>query len=140
MRQRALHVELDHPPSKEELEEALSALKSNKAGGKNELTPELVKYVGTVFGEYVLDLFETVWEEKSVPKEWVDAVLVAIPDWRGISLLDVLRKLLARILKQRLEVIAERELAESQCGFREVRGCMDRIMCARQLISKTLKH
>ena len=149
VRQRVLHVELDHPPNEEELEEALSALKSNKAGGKNELTPELVKYVGTVFGEYVLDLFKTVWEEESIPKEWVDAVLVAIPkkgdlsvcdNWRGISLLDVFGKLLARILKQRLEVVAERELTESQCGFRKGRGCVDMIFCARQLIEKTLEH
>ena len=61
-------------------------------------------------------------------------------NWRGISLLDVFGKLLARILKQRLEVVAERELTESQCGFRKGRGCVDMIFCARQLIEKTLEH
>ena len=149
MRQRPLHEDLDHLPTEEELEEALDALKINKAGGKNELTPELVKHVSMVFGEHVLDLFKSVWEEGSVPEEWVDAVLVAIPkkgdlsvcdNWRGISLLDVFGKLFARILKQRLESVAEKELAESQCGFRKGRGCVDMIFCARQLIEKTLEH
>ena len=40
-------------------------------------------------------------------------------NWRGISLLDVFGKLFARILKQRLGLVAEMELAESQCGFRK---------------------
>ena len=147
--QQPVRVDLDHPPTVEEIEEAVSALKSNKAGGKNELTPELVKLVCTVFDDHVLDLFQSVWEAKRVPKEWVDAVLVPIPkkgdlsvcdNWRGISLLDVFGKVFARVLKQRLEIVAEEVLAESQCGFRKGRGCVDMIFCARQVIEKTLEH
>ena len=37
-------------------------------------------------------------------------------NWRGISLLDVVGKLFARILKERLEKIADRVLPESQKG------------------------
>ena len=69
MRQRPFRGDLDHPPTEEELEEALDAVEINEAGGKNELTPELVKHVSTVFGEHVLDLFKSVWEEGSVPRE-----------------------------------------------------------------------
>ena len=61
-------------------------------------------------------------------------------NWRGISLLDVFGKVFARILKQRLEIVAEEVLAESQCGFRKGRGCVDMIFCARQVIEKTLEH
>ena len=147
--QQPVHEDLDHPPTAEEIEEAVSALKSNKAGGRNELTPELVKLVCTVFDNYVLDLFQSVWEAKKVPKEWIDAVLVPIPkkgdlsvcdNWRGMSLLDVFGKVFARTLKQRLEKVAEEVLAESQCGFRKGRGCVDMIFCARQVIEKTLEH
>lgn len=94
---RPISEDLDHLPTEEELEEALGALKINKAGGRNELTSELVKHVGVVFGEHVLDWFKSVWEEGRVPKVWVDAVIMAIPkkgdlsktmcnNWRGISL------------------------------------------------------
>ena len=58
--QQPVREDLDHPPTAEEIEEAVSALKSNKAGGRNELTPELVKLVCTVFDNYVLDLFQSV--------------------------------------------------------------------------------
>ena len=149
VRQRPPHTELDVPPSDEELETALNALKSGKSGGKNGLTPELVKHVGMVFNEHLMELFQAVWEAGKVPKDWVDAVLVSIPkkgdlslcdNWRGISLLDVIGKVFAHILKQRLQNVADSELAESQCGFRKGRGCMDMIFCVRQLIEKTIEH
>ena len=47
--QRELLSELDKPPEEDELETALNSIKSGKAGGKNGLTPELVKQVGCVF-------------------------------------------------------------------------------------------
>ncbi len=36
----------------------------------------------------------------------------------GISLLDVVGKVVARVLQVRLQKLAEEELPESQCGFR----------------------
>ena len=59
-RQRPILTEVDHPPTAEELEDTLEALKNNKAGGKNRQTLELVKHVGTAFDDYVLDLFKSV--------------------------------------------------------------------------------
>ena len=70
-----------------------------------------------------------------------DAVLVPIPkkgdltrcdNWRGISLLDVVGKVAARILQGRLQELAEEVLPESQCGFRKGRGCSDMIFTVRQ--------
>ena len=55
----------------------------------------------------LLDLMHTVWRESKVPRNWVNAVLVPIPkkgdlrncdNWRGIALLDVVGKVMARIL------------------------------------------
>ena len=57
------------------------------------------------------DLVSTVLEERRVPKEWVDAILIPIPkkgdlrscdNWRGISLLEVVGKVVARVIQQRL--------------------------------------
>lgn len=58
-------------------------------------------------------------------------------NWRGISLLDVGGKFFARIIQERLQVIAERVLPESQSGFRKGRGCCD---MARQLLEKAREH
>ena len=61
-------------------------------------------------------------------------------NWRGISLLDVAGKLLGRILQERLQHVAERVLPDSQCGFRQGRGCVDMIFAARQLVEKAREH
>ncbi len=81
--------------------------------------------------------------------DWKNAEIIPIPkkgdlqkcdNWRGISLLDVVGKVLARIIQEQLQVIAERILPESQCGFRKGRGCCDMIFVARQLLEKSREH
>ncbi len=58
--------------------------------------------------------------------------------WRGIALLGVVGKLVDRIVQSRLQVVAEKELPESQCGFR--RGCgSDMILVIRQLAEKAVE-
>ena len=88
----------------------------------------------------IINLVETVWKEKRVPQEWVDAILIPIPkkgnlhicdNWHGISLLDVMGKVVARMIQNRLQVLAERKLSESQCGLRRGCGCADMIFIIR---------
>ena len=76
------------------------------------------------------------WEESRVPREWANAILVPITkkgnlrncdNWRSIALVDMVGKVVAKILQERLQQVAEEELPESQCGFRKGRGCMDMI-------------
>ena len=47
---------------------------------------------------------------------------------------------MGRIIQERLQVIAEQLLPDSQCGFRRGRGCVDMIFVARQLMEKTREH
>ena len=84
-----------------------------------------------------------------VVRDWQDALVVPIPkkgdlrccdNWCGISLLDVVGKILGRIVKERLEVIADKVLPESQSGFRKGCGCVDMVFVARQLVEKTREH
>ena len=85
----------------------------------------------------------------AVVEDWKNAEIVPIPkkgdlkvcdNWRGISLLDVVGKVFARIIQIRLQRIAEEILPESQCGFRKGRGCTDMIFVARQLVEKSIEH
>ena len=63
-------------------------------------------------------------------------ILVPIPNkgdlsccdnWRGVSLLVVLVKVVAIVLHERLQRLAEGELPWSQCGFRKGRNCVGMI-------------
>ena len=82
-------------------------------------------------------------------RDWQDAVVVPIPKkgdlkqcdlWHGISMLDVVGKVLGRIVEGRLQVIAEKILPESQSGFKKGCGCVDMIFVARQLVEKAREH
>ena len=84
-----------------------------------------------------------------VVQDWKDAKIVPIPkkgdlkncdNRRGISLLDVIRKLFGHILQDRLQLITEKVLPESQCGFCKGRGCVDMIFTARQLFEKSREN
>ena len=55
-------------------------------------------------------------------------------------LLDVVGKVVARVLQVRLQKVAEEELPESQCGFRKARSCADMIFTVRQLVEKSWEH
>ena len=78
----------------------------------------------------MLEVIQKMWEEGKVVRDWQDAAVVPIPKkgdlkqcdhCHGISLLDVVGKVLGRIVQGRLQVIAEKILPESQSGFRK--GC-----------------
>jgi len=139
----------DDPPTSEELEDALSQLKTRRAGGLSGIVPELVLFGGPVLQDRLLALMRRVWDEGRVVEAWRDALIVPVPkkgnlqscdNWRGISLLDVVGKIFGRIVQNRLQAIAEGLLPDSQCGFRKGRGCTDMIFVARQLMEKTREH
>ena len=150
-RQRPLRHELAEKPTMTELASAVKKLKNGKAGGSSGILPEMVKAgcCREEFRSFLLDLVHAVWEQRQVPRDWSDAILIPIPkrgdlsqcdNWRGISLLEVVGKVMARIFQERLQQVAEDELPESQCGFRKGRGCSDMSFVIRQLVEKSMEH
>ena len=151
MRQRPVRHDLAKQPTMDELTSAIGKLKNGKAGGASGVLPEMIKAGGSedAFLKKLLNLVQTSWMEKKVPRDWSDAVLVPVPkkgdlhqcdNWRGIALLDVVGKVVARIILERLQKLAEEELPESQCGFRKSRGCSDMVFTVRQIIEKSWEH
>ena len=88
------------------------------------------------------------WRKEAIPQEFKDATVIHLfkrkgnpqvcDNHRGISLLSVAGKILARVLLNRLNEHLEQSglLPESQCGFRKDRGTVDMIFTARQLQEK----
>ncbi|KAI8492323.1 hypothetical protein Bbelb_297760 [Branchiostoma belcheri] len=94
----------------------------------------------------LLDRPQALWEKEEIPQEFKDASIVHLykrkgnrqscDNHRGISLLVIAGKILARVLLNRLIQHMDDHLPESQCGFREGRGTADMIFAARQLQEK----
>ena len=98
------------------------------------------------FVHMLLKLVQVTWKEKRLSQDWQDAILVkkgnlhCCDNWRGIALLDVVGKLVGRIVQNHLQKLAEQVLLESQCGFRRGRSCTDMIFMVRQLAEKVTEH
>ena len=132
-----------------ELSNAVSRLRYGTAGGRSGILPELLKCGGNPLLKFILDLVHTVWQEGSVPQDWVNADIVPVPkkgdltlcdNWRGIALLDVVGKLVGKLIQTRLQSFAESVLPEEQCGFRRNRSCTDMTFVVCQVTEKCLEH
>ena len=137
---------MNAPPSFMEFEKAMKQMKLRKSSGPDNIPFELLQHGGMALKSRLFFLILRIWEAHHVLKDLKDAVIITIfkkgdrkicGNYRGISLLSVAGKIFARILLTRLQVIAERVLPESQCGFRASRGTIDMIFCARQLQEKS---
>ena len=152
VRQRKVNDTLGSVPTSQGVVKTLGQLKNGKAAGSSGMLPEMLKE-GRKDSEFVgmlEELVRSAWEERCVPQEWVNATLVPIPkkgnlhccdSWRGIALLDVVGKVvMARIIQGMLQRLVEKELLESQHGFRRGQGCTDVIFTVRQLAEKAIEH
>ena len=84
------------------------------------------------FRDTLLELVHSAWKKQRVPQDWANAVVVSIPkkddqtrcnNWCGVALLNVVGKVMARVVQGRLQQLAEDILPESQCDFRKGCGC-----------------
>jgi len=145
--QIAPNLALDTMPTEVELQKAISQLSSGKAPGSDNIPAEIYKHGGPALVRKLLQLLRLIWQQETVPQDFKDASVIHLykrkgnrqdcNNHRGISLLSIAGKILARILLNRLMTHLEQGfLPESQCGFRKERGTADMVFAARQLQEK----
>lgn len=133
--------------SRDELEEAIKTLRLGKAPGKDTISPEMIKYMGEVGKEKLLQLMNNILKAKRVPKDWKSGIIVPLykkgdrrecSNYRGITLLSTPGKIWTRIWYTRIRQKLENTLEEGQCGFRKGRGVQDNIFILRQISEKAI--
>ena len=139
-------TELDTEPTEDDLSKAIDSLKNGKAPGKDAIPPEVIKHGKHALLHHLHVLLLLCWKEGTVPQDMRDANIVTLyknkgdrsdcNNYRGISLLSVVGKVFARVALTKLQILAERTLPESQCGFRTGRSTIDMIFSVRQLQEK----
>ena len=139
---------LDELPTVSEAVKAIKLLSSGKAPGLYAIPAEIYKAGGPPVAEKLTELFHIVWRKEAIPQDFKNATIIHLfkrkgkpqicDNHRGISLLSMAWKILARVLLNRLNEHLERSglLPESQCEFRKNRGTIEMIFTARQLQEK----
>ena len=121
-------------------------LSSGKAPGPDAIPAENYD-VGYNLRVKLHSLFLIMWDQGQIPLEFKDVTIIHLykrkgnkqdcNNHRGISLLSIAGKALARILLNLLiDHLNQGLLPESQCGFRKKRGAIDMLFAARQLQEK----
>ena len=95
-----------------EVKGAMKVLKKRKARGPDDIPNEFMKEGGIVIQTILLNLFNRIWLQEDIPKEWSIAELVClfkgkgdqerINNYRGISLSSNMGKLFERIINSRM--------------------------------------
>jgi len=151
MPQRPLIPTLDESPTREETVKAISQLQTGKAPGPDGIPPEIYKAGGEAIIDRLTSLFQAFRERGELPQNLKDANIIhlyknkgekaACDNHRGISLLSIAGKILARILLNRItDHLVESVVSESQCGFRQNRGTVDMVFAIRQLQEKCIEQ
>ena len=141
---------LNSEPTWSELVKALSESHSGKAPGIDGLPPALFKLAlrqsdGTIasakkpgeadsnWAQCLLAMITLLWKSPSLPSSLMEAKIVSIfkkgdptqcSNYRGISLMPVLVKLLLKIVGQRLEIGLAPILVSEQAGFMPLQECV----------------
>ena len=149
--QRPTLKELSGVPSPAEVRSAIKQMSKGKSPGMDGIPAEIFKHGGPNLVSALTNLFSVVWLNGSVPQDFKDASIITLfknkgsrtccDDYRGISLLSIAGKILARVILNRINVqLVSSVYPESQCGFRAGRGTTDMVFGLRQLQEKSREH
>ena len=151
IQQRPMIPELDAPPNAEETTAAIKQLQAGKAPGPDGIPAEIFKVGGETLITHLTKLFQLFWVRGQLPQDLRDANIIHLyknkgdrsscDNHRGISLLSIAGKILARIMLNRISKhLLDDVVSESQCGFRKQRGTVDMVFAIRQLQEKCIEQ
>lgn len=136
------------PPSVPEIESAIRKLKNHKAPGPDNLPAELYKATVDTIAPILQPIIREAWTDRCIPDSWKEGVIVTIPkkgnlneckNWRGITLLNAIQKILASLILHRISPAIEAHLRREQAGFRPNRSCVDHINTIRMIIEQSVE-
>ncbi|MGL5636332.1 MAG: RNA-directed DNA polymerase, partial [Bacteroidales bacterium] len=136
----------DQPITWTEVVSTLKSLRNGKATGKDGIPGEVYKLIRdeslaeSNLAKAVLQIMNEVFTADAFPNEWNDSIVVPIfkkgdrfdpNNYRGISLICTLLKILAKILAARLQVVCNEMnlLRREQSGFLTSEECVAQTAC-----------
>ncbi|RVX03217.1 LINE-1 reverse transcriptase-like [Vitis vinifera] len=140
---------LELPFSEEEVHSALMEMNGDKAPGPDGFTVAFWQKCWEFVKEEVLDIFKEFHEQSSFLKSLNNTFLVLIPkkggaedlgDFRPISLLGGIYKLLAKVLANRLKKVLGKVVSSDQNAFVMGRQILDASLIANEVIDAWQKR
>ena len=128
-----------------EIDKAIKSLKNGKAPGEDLISPEMMKHGRGETAQQLKVLFNLIWNNEEVPKDWQKGSIVKLPkkgdlsncnNWRGITLLSMPGKVFCSTMLSRIKTALDVRMREEQAGFRSGRSCSEQILSLRNIIEQ----
>jgi len=132
------------PPTLDETEMAIQAMKTNKAAGLDgAITAEALQNGGKAMLSVIHNFCVEVYTTLKPPRQWITNLIVPLPkkgdlthmtNYRGITLMSIAAKVYNKILLNRIRDKINPVLRSNQAGFRPGRSCAQQIHILRRLL------
>jgi len=140
-------LEADAPITSEEIATAIRKLGPTTSPGADAIVPFMLKHGGPPMLDMLTSLFNSLWENRTVPHSWCRGLVSMIyksgdrhclDNYRPITVLPLVANLLNAILCKRLLSWSEKSgaLSDLQGGFRHNRSC-DELIAALRMSCET---
>jgi hypothetical protein len=115
----------------------------------DQILAELIQAGGVTLVSVIHKLTNSIWNKEEMPYQWKESIIVPVHkmgdktdcnNYRGISLLSTLYKILSNILPSRLSPFIDKIIGDHQCGFRRNRSTIDQIFYFRQILEKKWEY
>ena len=132
-----------------EVERTIQQLKRNKTPGEDNITPDVLKDASPSIRKILAKLYTECLRQNMIPKSWHRAIVMLLhkkgdqkdlANYRPISLLSALYKLLTKIITNRISRQLDENQPREQAGFRSGYSTMDHLQAMHQLIEKTSEY
>ena len=126
----------------------IKEMRNKKATGDGDVPGDVLKLLGECGLKIMMKLINTIYETGQWPIDFTDVTMFAIKkkpqatkcsDHRTITLIANTAKIVAKILRRRIEKKIEDVLGEDQFGFRRGKGTRNAIGMLRIISERTLE-
>ena len=135
--QKKPHVFDSIKTTPKEVFDILCHLKKGKAAGIDEITPDLLRLCVSGIAESLSSLFNKSFDSSKFPSQWKKALVVPIfkkgdkccpGNYRPISLLPAISKVLERVVHNKLSDFLRSWLTSNQSGFKKSDGTVPQLV------------
>ena len=137
------------PILREEVEITVASLKKGKSAGVDNIPAELVQAGVETMIDVLTEICNRIWRTGEWPTPWTQSLIITLPrkgnlqlcqNYKTISLISHSRKVMLKVILNRLKPQAEEIIAGELAGFRAGRSTTEQIFNLRILCEKYLQY